>query len=513
LDSQSLGVIRIRYDSQFGGAGQQRFSLHEHRFLAEELAVPRPKYFFYYPLAFGISAVLLWIFPTDLMTAVSCTAATLIASIMMWEFLFTAKAIRFSSICSMGLAIGYGTGTLNSWLTVPRGDLALATVSGQSVSELANGVAAAIMGCAILLCVGELLEKPIWTTDRKLTITPGIKSILYINTLILVVAAATGKILQGAVKTSGHGRAGVLAVFLSFLLSPTVVLGTVVFLHERTGRNKYFLGLIAIFLWLLTITQGRRELIYVPLVTIAFARLSGYRWGRITFSRVIIAIVALAFVILGGLTYQLFRLAGSAIRTNKIGAETKQAQVWVSRGDAWRIATTSSESNLERRTLVVTFLSDLLYQEKKESPAYGRDLLLQVELVIPGAIFPDKPKIAEEDVASKTLHAFYTDQPNSVFTAGALDLGIWGVFLYPVMVILLYSSALRLGYTYFTYEVFFFSFILFVFVAIQTEMQLEVYFEVMRDAFIFSLFLVVISKFPLFGKHPAYIGGVVNDES
>lgn len=479
---------------------------------AEELSLPRVKYFLYYPLALGASALMLWIFPTDSMTAFCCAIATVIASIMMWEFLFNVQAIRFSTILSMGLAIGYGTGTLNSWQNMPRDGLTLASVVGQSVPELANGIAAAVMSCAVIMLVGELVEKPIWTTDRQLPITGGVKRILYINTVILFLAAATGKVMQGGVKTAGPDRAGVLAVFILFLLAPTAVIATVVFLKEESKGSKYILGCIALFLWLLLATQGRRALIYTPLVTIAIARLSGYRWGRITWSRVVFVCVGLAFVVLGGLTYQLFRIAGGTVRSNKLGAEMKQAQQWVSQGEAWKIATTSSVSNLERRTLVATFLSSLLYRETTQAPAYGRDLLLQFELTVPSAIYPNKPTISEEQLASQTLHVFYTDQPNSIFTAGALDFGLTGVFLYPIIMMLAYSGILRLGYRYLSYEVFLFILVVIMLLAMKTEMQLEEYFEVVRDLIIFSSFIFAASKLPGFGLSRVDGGGVPIEE-
>lgn len=464
---------------------------------AEELCRPRPKYFLYYPIVLAGAALLLWIFPTNLVTGISSGIATVIGCLMMWQYLFINQAIRISILCATGLVIGYGAGTLNSWLTLPVGNLPLAEVVGQTVPEMANGVAAALMGCALLMVVGELLETPVLTMANRLRITTGVKNLIYINAAIIAVAFAAGKFHQGGVKMASANKAGALSEFLVFIMGGTIVLATIAFLVEEKKTQKSVLGVVILFLWLLALTQGRRSLVFPALITVGLARFAGFRWKQISVGRIILVAGAIAFLLFGVLTYQLLRLAGGGASTS-ISLEASRAGQWVHEGRAWRIATHSSIQNVKARTLVVTFLSDILYRERSHLPAYGKDLLLQAEIAVPSALDKNKPKIVEEGLASRQFKVFYTDQPNSLLTAGAIDFGYWGIFVYPIVTILFFSWFLRAVFTYLPYEVYFMALAIFLEAGFAVEGQLSRYFVVMRNIVIFALFLYVVTRLPTF---------------
>jgi hypothetical protein len=248
--------------------------------------------------------------------------------------------------------------------------------------------------------------------------------------------------------------------------------------------------------WLLVVTQGRRDIVYPALIVIALARYAGYRWSELSFRKILLIGLSFSFLFIGVLTYQLFRLAGGRVSSTKLSAEAKQAQKWAENGEAWKITTSSSSKNVERRTLDVTFLANILYHERTIAPAFGKDLLLQIDWIIPSAIYPSKPTYQEEEVASRTFHVFYTDQPNSLFTAGALDFGIWGVMVYPIIAVFLLSFFLRCGLACFSYEVVIFGVILFVSTTIAAEQQMAGYFEPLRDLLVFAPYLYLVSKIP-----------------
>lgn len=463
---------------------------------AEMMSRPSAKYLLYYPLILASAAILLWIFPTDAITAFSTAVATVISCAMMWEYLFTNQVIRLSRVCSMGLVIGYGAGTFNTWLTLARGSYPLAVVMGQTVPEMANGVATALMGCSVLLMLGELFEKPIFTTATKFTITKGLKRIVLICFLIVAAGFASGKFKQGGVALASAGHAGVLNIFLSFLLSPTVVIVTIIFLVEQQVAQKYIFGVLALFLWVVELTQGRRELVYPALVTVGLARYAGYKWSQLSIGRIFLVAFGLIFLFIGVLTYQLMRMAGYTSNSRALTSEASQVGEWVQQGRAWQMATTSSANNVKTRTLIVTFLGDILYREKISSPTLGKDLVLQTETAIPSIIDRNKPDMAEEDLASQAFGVHYPDQPNSIFTLGAVDLGVWGVMIYPIVIILLFSAFIRISYTYLSSEVFLYGLATFVFTSMQAEMLLTGYLMAMRNLLTFALLLYLILKMP-----------------
>lgn len=493
-----LRRTKIHYIGQFGDQSVEHQVAGDHRFVsAGQISQPQAKYFVYYPLILGFAAILLWIFPTDKITAVSSGIAAVIGSLMMWEFLFTSKVIRLTNICAMTLTIGYGAGTLNSWLTLSRAGYPLATAVGQPVQELADGLAAALMGCAVLLLLGELLEKPVWTIAQRLRITPGVRWIAIFNSAILFIAFVSGKFVRGGINNGGKHHAGIVGELLGTIFEPTVILVTLI-LIEKGGRGKYLFGTLFLVLWVLLATQGRMPLVYSVFICIAMARYAGYKWNKFTAGRVIFMAVGVLFLFFAVLTYQLLRLAGGSVSKPTLGAEIGQVHKWEEQGKAWQIASRSSESNVQRRTLVVTFLSSLLHHTKTETPAFGKDLWLQFQFVIPSIIYPDKLQISEENLASKTFHVFYTDQPNSIFTAGALDFGVWGVMVYPIAMILILSIFLRLGATYFSYDVFLFGLLLFLYTVISAELQMQSYFLVMRNMLAFGMLFYIVSKLQVF---------------
>ena len=472
----------------------------------ELLSRPRVSYFLYYPLLLASAALLLWLFPTDRMTAVSSAIGTVVGCLMIWEFLFTENVIRFSSVCSIGLVMGYGFGTLNTWLTLSRAGLPLAVEMGQTVPELAYGVAAALMGCAVLLLLGELFEKPLLTTAQELKVTSGMKRLVLVSAVIIAVALAAGKFHQGGVNTASAHHAGILAEFLQFLLIPTAIMAGVIFLVEQARFDKFLFGAIILFFLLLLVTQGRVNLVSTVLIIIPLARFFGFRWGQLTIGRLLLVGLVIGFLFFGVITYQLLRVAGNGLDNYSISAEYGQVQRWAKEGQAWRIASTSSVQNLERRTLLVTFLSSLLYHAQSEKVALGRDLFLQIEWAIPSAVFPNKPTIAEEDLASRTFHVFYPDQPNSIFTAGALDFGVWGVMIYPIFVVLLCSMVERIAIGYFSYELAVFGACLFLVIFIAPEFQMNEYFVAVRNLIAFGVVLYLSSKLPSFQFGAAHSG-------
>lgn len=103
---------------------------------------------------------------------------------------------------------------------------------------------------------------------------------------------------------------------------------------------------------------------------------------------------------------------------------------------------------------------------------------------------------AEENLASQTFHVYYPDQSNSIFTAGALDFGVWGVMLYPFFTVMLCSIYQRTATAYFSYEVVAFGNFMLLRTFLTPELQLTAYFGAVRNLFVFTLFLYAASRVP-----------------
>ena len=94
--------------------------------------------------------------------------------------------------------------------------------------------------------------------------------------------------------------------------------------------------------------------------------------------------------------------------------------------------------NVQRRTFILGFLGQLEGYTDTISTAHGEDIYSLMQLAVPSALFPNKNRFfSEEGLADDLFGANYTDEANSLLTAGVIDFGIWGIFLYPLAAVII----------------------------------------------------------------------------
>jgi hypothetical protein len=462
-------------------------------------AQPRVRYVLVFPLLLAATAVLLWSIPTDFMTMAGSLIGTIVAAYLFFDWVFTEQPVRFSTICALGLLSGYATGTLNSWLTYPRAGYPLATVTYVPVTVLAGGLAGALLACACLLAIGELVESPPVPARSRIVFNAGLKNIIAVATLILMVAAAAGMFQQGGIvaqSTGAEGHAGVVALFLYFLIGPTLVLATSAFLVERSRRDRLWLGIAMTALWLLDFTQGRRDIIYPAIVTMAVARMAGYEWRKVNLARALLLAGGGVLLVAGIFVYTLLRIAGSSNPNAKLPERISMVAEWAVQGRALEMAADSNRTNLQGRTLVLGFLADLIDRSSEYRPGYGQDLAYQLEIVIPSALGKADYIPAEEDLASKLFSRNYPDQPNSVLTAGAVDFGLLGALTYPLLAVLSLALFLRLAKVFFSTEMYVYALVSAYLLTIAAEEGMAAYFLYMRNVVLLGIVIQGIAKLP-----------------
>ena len=88
----------------------------------------------------------------------------------------------------------------------------------------------------------------------------------------------------------------------------------------------------------------------------------------------------------------------------------------------------------------------MLDASQRSTPLLGADLVHNLQLMVPTAISADKFGLSmygEEDMANMRWGFSYTDEANTLLTAGAADFGIVGVLLYPLIAVLLLRTFLE----------------------------------------------------------------------
>jgi hypothetical protein len=169
------------------------------------------------------------------------------------------------------------------------------------------------------------------------------------------------------------------------------------------------------------------------------------------------------------------------------------------------------KENLQTRTFVLGYVSDLLDASFRIEPAEGRNALHEFQLVVPSALWADKSAFlfTEESVANTTYGFAYRDEANSLYSAGAIDFSIWGMILYPIAISALFRLMAEIVRVNLPEIVATIVVLFLAYNALLTEAGLWVRFLAVRDSLLYAAFLYVLFKIPEFSLNRPPEKGVV----
>ncbi|MFT4114211.1 hypothetical protein, partial [Silvibacterium sp.] len=277
---------------------------------------------------------------------------------------------------------------------------------------------------------------PIFGLDFKLDSTPRLYTLILLGTAAMMLAFRAGVIsYMGAVIDAGHLSVGADAA--SWFLPPLTSISAAEFLrYPGLGWRKWLLGACALSLLVMQAITGRRVLVYTCAMTIFMARILGLRlFGNLRRQFLVLAGVAVLILVLS-LGFMLLRMAGYGRGDADVSLSERVAiaSLWVENGTAFDRALSSTQENVQTRTFILGFFSELLGRSERLEPALGQDAYAQIQTAVPSAINPHKDRyLAEEQMADLLFGFTYVDEANSILTAGALDFGMIGVILYPII--------------------------------------------------------------------------------
>jgi hypothetical protein len=463
------------------------------RVLGNDLAPPRLRYILYIPAVLTMTGVVSWIMGDESGMVLGAGMATAVALYTMWEWLIRRGPLRFSMLMALALLLGYGLGTLNTWFTLPRGSLSLADFMGQSQAILTRGVGAVLIAAASLYFLGEMFEKPVFGRDFRFCLDDRTRALTYVGAIAILGGYFTHSLTFGGVSSAG-GHESIAGAFLIWLFAPLAALATAGFLSARTRKDKLLGGLSSLILLLIFSVLGRRVLIYTTVEIVFTLGLIGYQWrGKIV--RKILLLLVLGTIIVGAaLTFMLLRVAGSiSPRKNpSAGQRFKIVGSMVQKGGAYELATAKTQENAQTRTFILAFFANVLDASSRETLAMGKDALGYLQMAIPSVIYPDKDlRFSEEDLVDRQFGFSYGDEANSIVTAGATDFGLFGVIVYPILMVIVVRLVYDLIARFFSVVPLLFATLSFVFLLLQSEMTLNGYFNTLRNTFLFTLILAV----------------------
>jgi hypothetical protein len=442
-----------------------------------------------------------WIIGNEPAMAFAATVGGVIGVYLLWDWLFREGPTRFSTLMVIALLLGYGLGTVNTWLTLPRGGLTIAQFLGADEAVYTHGMAAVLIVSAPLLFFGEFYERPLFGSDFRLPLDQRTYLFIVLGTIGVVIGFLTHSLgFEGGQVGSG-GQVSVASALLSWMFPTLTSLTIALFLVVRGRFIKPLIGFCTLILCVLIMAIGRRNMIYTSMLVIFTLRLTGYRLKG-TFFRKLLLILGLGFFLAVGVTvFMLLRLAG--FQSGNAGLPLAQriqiALSWVEDGTALNRATEANRTNAQKRTFVLGFFADVLDASTRRTPALGKDFIGYTSLAIPRVLNPDKDLyFSEERLVDSQFSLTYGDSANSILTNGATDFGPIGLIAYPLLIVLLFRFCI--GVLARLLPPFPVAFVAsgIIFTLLQTENAIESYLLTIRNVIIFAFILFFFSRLPQF---------------
>lgn len=470
------------------------------RDFGSDLAPPRLAHFAVIPTSLAFFGLLSWMLGNDLGFVMGSVVASVVGLYTFWEWLLRSGPTRFSTLLAMALLLGYGGGALNTWVTLPRGSLTIAAVMGLGTGTLARAIGAVLLSSALLYFWGEIFEKPIFGRDFQFSVGPRTRALIYAGTLAMIAGFATHAMgFQGAAVKGGHLNP--FGAFLGWLYSPLTAIAVTGFLTARRGMGKVLCGIAAVVLLLMLSAMGRRNAIYTGVEILLVAELAGYQWQGRAAHKIMMILGLAGIIAAASLTFMVLRLAGYSLHSDEatVGQRLEVADKMVQKGNAYTLASSMTKVNLQSRTFVLGYFSNILDASSRQTPALGEDVTEELKLGIPGFLYPNKDRtFSEELLVDKHFGFGFGDEANSIVTAGATDFGLAGVLIYPLLLVLLMRIFFEIGARCFrTVPLMFFALSL-IFVCMQTELPLSGYIEILRVVFFFALLIAAFMAMPSF---------------
>jgi hypothetical protein len=471
--------------------------------LGEDFAPPRTPYVIQIPAILAVAAFVSWIVGTELAMVAAAAVASVVALYMLWDWLLREGPTRFSTLLAITLLLGYGLGAVNTWLTLPRGNLSLANFLGSDEGVLARGIAGVLLSAVPLCSLGELYERPLFGREFRIPLDQHTFVLLVLATVATGIGFVTGSLGYMGAQVTGE-QLSVSVALLSWLFPPLTALTVAIFVATPRGPAKLLAGTCMFAMLAFVMVVGRRIVIYTAMETLLALRLTGYRLKGSFFKKTLILLMLAGFVGVGVTVFMLIRLAGfenpNDPSTLSLAHRAETALSWVKDGSALSRATVANQSNAQKRTFVLGFFADVLEGSSRRTPGLGRDLAEYVGSVVPRVINPNKDlSFGEESFADELFGLTYGDAANSILTNGAVDFGLLGVVAYPLLIVLIMRVSIEALSRFLPPLPMAIIILGAVFTVLQTETATSAYFVSIRNEIIFAIVLFLYSRLPKFG--------------
>ena len=346
------------------------------------------------------------------------------------------------------LLLAYGTGTLNSLVSLALENQSLTGDSVLSSYWLTHSLGLVVAACGFLHLFGRLDRRSNlfcpFELDRKRLDRLLILSVTSFGLYGVLVASGRIGFMAGIAADAGSEISPLASVVLA-LVVPVGALSFSGALVEPDRRKSIILAALALLILLSVVGLGRRLFLFSS-ITYIMAALLFRRPQRIFSARVVFfAIFALGTLQIASTAFYALRLASWSLNDsagNRGIADLFPEAVRIYRNDQDDLEHKVSE-NVKLRTFVLEYLSEIAQKEAQREPLYGQNLTRALIVATPSVLydskFNNKLFTSEENLVNAQFGLRYWDGANSIFTAGVADFGAVGLIAYPLLIAFMFS--------------------------------------------------------------------------
>jgi hypothetical protein len=407
------------------------------------------------PLFLFLAGWVTYLFRTNTGFIIGTAIGTVIVCRSIYLLVSKCQDLRFSWITGCGLLLGYALGSLNTALQLAKSHQTIAEHFSRLQDDLSIALSLVFWISATLFLVGFLLERPIRLNRTKLLDTDVIY--VYIGVLIYLGALATGQIGYMGAAVSDDRHVTVVGT-LAAIIGPTLPAITVLLRNKsKLLRRTLPFRLLLLVEIACLLPSGRRAIIYSLFCVVFAFTLVGDRWRSPIWKKILVVSTCLAGLYCVNMLYYAMRYsAEQSGAAKRMGApDMPLSELVASAVKFIKDGRNSSfdedmAANLQDRTFVLPYLSDLIAQSRTRPGLHGQIVLFGLGMATPTAIYSlygDKDKVLalgmEEMVANPHFGLPAKDEANSLLTGGISDFGILGAFVYPIVLALLMNFGVR----------------------------------------------------------------------
>ena len=393
------------------------------------------------PTILFAGALFCWATGTDFAMITGAIVLSLVSLYLVFDLLGRRAPLRLTTVFAITLGLAYGLGTVNTWFTLPRGDVALGDFLRIPVVDLAHAMGSVLASTALLLCVGELYERPVFGEDFELKFNNRALIFLTIGTAVLLASFAHGSSgFMGGDNGEDIGHVSYIKSLSIWLTGSLLSLAVCVALNVKGTFTRNYGRVLSVLLFVMILPVGRRALIYSVVLAILGLRLGRYQVPYSPLKKTVLLGMLVVVVYFSTICFFYLRIAGYGMLRPTL-VQRVSAALRLAKEKSYSEIKEQFAQNVQTRTFILGFLGQIEGYAEKLPTAHGTDLAEQAQLALPSLIFTEKNLFfTEEQLVNSLFGTDFIDEANSVLTAGAVDFGVLGVLIYPLLAAFMFRA-------------------------------------------------------------------------